>query len=113
MVVFPKAQSIVPTGNLQKLLYDRELIAVLAKQIVAGQVEAHIEMACDFPAEYKTFKEVENCVQGAKETVQDYLEDLLVDFREALYSACREAEINVKNVTFEPDGLKDAEVEVK
>lgn len=112
MVVFPRSEPI-PTANLQKMLYDKQLISIMAKQIVAGQVEAHIEMACDYGNEYKTFKEVENCIQGAKETVGDYLDDILSEFRDALYAAAREAEITVKNVTFEGEGLKDAEVEVK
>lgn len=112
MVVFPRAEPI-PTANLQKMLYDKDLIAIMAKQILAGQVEAHIEMACDYGNEYKTFSEVENCIQGAKETVNDYLDDILSEFRDALYAAAREAEITVKTVTFEGEGLKDAEVEVK
>lgn len=106
------AQAVVPPRNLQKMLYDKATIAALAKQIVANQVEAHIDMVCDFSTEYKTFAEVENCIQGAKETAGDIIEDLLVDFREALYSAARECEIKVRNVTFENDGPKDAEVEI-
>lgn len=106
------AQAVVPPRNLQKMLYDKQTITALAKQIVANQVEAHIDMVCDFSTEYKTFAEVENCIQGAKETAAEYIEDLLNDFREELYSAAREVEIKVRQATFANDGLQDAEVEI-
>lgn len=112
MVVFPKAGSVIPSTNLQKLLYDKELIQVLACQLVAGQVEAHIEMACDFNTEHKDFASVDMCIQGAKETVNDYIEDLLTDFREMLYESVRKVEVTTKNAIFEAEGLKDAEVSV-
>lgn len=112
MIIVPRSAPI-PTTYLQKMLYDKEIIAALAAQLVGNQVEAHIDMISDAGTEYKTFSEVENCIQGAKETVEDYVADLLTDFRESLYTAIRATQINVTKVEFEKDGLKDAEVEVK
>lgn len=112
MIIVPRSAPI-PTTYLQKMLYDKEIIAALAAQLVGNQVEAHIDMISDAGTEYKTFSEVENCIQGAKETVEDYVADLLTDFRESLYAAIRATQINVTKVEFEKDGLKDAEVEVK
>lgn len=112
MIIVPRSLP-VNTAYLQKVLFDKDMIRVLAAQLVGNQVEAHIDMISDAGTEYKTFGEVENCIHGAKETVEDYVADLLTDFRESLYAAIREVEINVTKVEFEKDGLKDAEVEVK
>jgi len=112
MIIVPRSQP-VNTAYLQKMLYDKEMIAALAAQLVGNQVEAHIDMISDAGTEYKTFSEVESCIQGAKETVEDYVADLLTDFRESLYEAIRATQITVSKVEFEKDGLKDAAVEVK
>lgn len=111
-ITVPRSQP-VNTAYLQKMLYDKEIIAALAAQLVGNQVEAHIDMISDAGTEYTTFGEVESCIQGAKETVEDYVADLLTDFRDSLYEAIRATQINVTKVTFEKDGIADVDVEVK
>lgn len=111
-MIIISAQAVIPPRNLQKMLYDKETITALAKQIVAAQVEAHIEMGSDFGAEYNKFEEVEQVIQDAKVTAEDYIEDLLTEFRGMLYDAVRATEIKVKTVSFEKDGFVDAVVEV-
>lgn len=100
----------VQNDNIHKVLYSRELIRALARQIVAGQVEGHLEMISDCSSDYSSFKEVESCIQGAKETVIDYAEDLLTDFRDTLYAEIAKVDIRVDSVVFKKDGEIDADV---
>ena len=94
---------IVPKHHLQSLLYDKNKIKALACQIVAGHVEAHLDMISDAGVnEYKTFQEVADCIQGAKESVKDYLEDLLHDFRETLYEEVAKVKIDTKAMILKP-----------
>ena len=114
MVILPRNEmAFVPHHTLQKLLYDRELIKYLAAQLVAGQVEAHIEMGHDCSSEYPTHAAAAAMIQGAKTTVEDYFEDLVMEFRDSVYEAIRNVEIDVKSTTFSAEGFEDAEVEVK
>lgn len=109
----------MPNSNhLQKFMYDRDTIKALAVQIVAAQVEAHIDMISDAGTkEYPTFQEVANCIQGAKETVNDYIADLLHDFRAMLYAEVAKVTVETKSVILKPDASGrvdiDAEVDVK
>ena len=112
MIEFTQTTATVPPTNLQKLLYSRELIAALARQLVAGQVEGHIDMLSDFGADYRSFPEVDDCIQGAKESVKDYVEDLLTEFRDNLYAEIENTVIETKNVQFNKDGFVDADVSV-
>lgn len=99
--------------NLQTVLHEKQLIAQLARQIVAGQVEAHIDMGHDCSSEYPTHLLAAGMIQGAKTTVEDYVEDLLTEFRGELYDAIRKVEIEVKTTTFSAEGFEDADVIVK
>lgn len=112
MITTINTDMMVPSSNLQKMLFDKALIKQLAVQLVAGHVEAHLDMMSDFLGEYQTFSEAELCVKSAKETVEDYMADLLEDFREELYSAVRERTITVDAVKFTKEGAVDADVTV-
>lgn len=103
----------VPAHNLQKVMYDRELIAQLARQLVACQVEAHIEMGRDFGDEYDSFVAADGFVQGAKDTVVDYFEDLVAEFRENVLAAMKDVKITTKSVTLSDAGFEDAVVSVE
>jgi hypothetical protein len=114
MIILPQDVSLsVPHHTLQKLMYDKALIKQLAIQIVAGQVEAHIEMGCDSPSEYGNHADAAAMIGDAKTTAEDYFADLVTEFRDAVYEAIRTVEVNVKSTTFSPEGLEDALVEVK
>lgn len=102
----------VPADNLQKLLYSDALIKQLAVQLTASQVEAHLDMMSDFIGEYKTFDEAELCIKGAKDSVEDMVDDLLTDFRDQLYAALANVNITVTAVKFEREGAVDADVTV-
>ena len=102
----------VPARNLQKLMYDRDLIRQLARQLMANQVEAHLEMGYDCGSEYKTHAEAAAMIEGAKDTVNDYVYDLLAEFTAALRTELSEVKINVKSTKFSSEGFEDAEVEV-
>ena len=114
MITLPRDERLfVPHYTLQKLLYDKELIKMLARQLVAGQVEAHLEMGYDCGSEYKTHFEAASMIAGAKVTVEDYIEDLLTEFRGELIEQVRNVQIHVKSTKFSAEGFEDAEVEVK
>ena len=98
---------------LASLLHERNSIRALAIQLVAGQVEAHIDMISDAGAkEYSTYGEVADCIAGAKETVLDYVEDLLTEFRDMLHEEIAKVKIDTKAVMLKRDDEIDAEVNV-
>lgn len=104
----------INVANLQKLLRNPNLIKRLATQLVASQVEAHIMLFRD--GEYddvETFNDACAVLRGAKVTVEDYVEDLLTEFRESLYEHIRLVEIDVKTVKLSAQGIEDADVEVR
>lgn len=92
----------IPNSNLQKLLYDKVAIRALSVQLVSGQVEAHLDMISDAHKELQSFEEVANCIQGAKESVKDYIEDLLTDFRTTLYEEIAKVKVETKEVILKP-----------
>lgn len=100
-------------SRLQKMLHSKELIKALAVQMVAGQVEAHLDMISDAGSkEYSNFVEVDACIQNAKETVKDYLEDLLSDFETTLYAEIAKVDIKTTAVLLKPNDEIDADVTV-
>ena len=101
-----------PVGNPEQFFYKQEYIQVLSRYLVANQVEGHLEMVRDFPVEYKTFGEVAGCVKTAKESVIDYIEDLLVEFRDRLLAEVANVNIEVDAVMFKKDGDIDADVTI-
>ena len=114
MITLPRDEMLfVPHHTLQKLLYDKALIKSLAIQLVASQVEAHIEMGYDCASEYKTHTEAAAMIGNAKATVEDYFEELVMEFRDSVYEAIRNVEIEVKSTSFSAEGFEDAEVVVK
>jgi hypothetical protein len=114
MITLPKDEALfVPHHSLQKMLHNPELIKMLARQLVAAQVEAHIDMAHDCGSEYPSHAEAAAVIKDAKTTVEDYFEELVMEFRDSVYEAIRSVEIDVKSTTFSAEGFEDAEVEVK
>ncbi len=104
----------ISVKNLQKALYNQELIKQLARELVASHVEALIEMAADCdPGEFSTYSEAESYLKDAQTTVEDYMGDLLTDFRDSLYEHIRLVEIDVKTVKLSAQGIEDADVEVR
>ena len=112
IVVHTDETKFVPAKNLQKLMYDRDLIKQLARQLVANQVEAHLEMGYDMGGEYTTHAEAATMIEGAKETVHDYVFDLMAEFSAALTAELRDVNIKVKSTSFSAEGFEDAVVEV-
>lgn len=114
MIILPQDEKLfVPHHTLQKLMFDKALIKQLAIQIVAGQVEAHIEMGCDSPAEYNNHADAAAMIGDAKTTAEDYFADLVTEFRDAVYESIRAVNVTVKSTTFSAEGLEDAVVEVQ
>jgi hypothetical protein len=98
---------------VQSALSDKNFIRALATQLVAGQVEAHVEMISDAgPSEYRTFDDVAGCIAGAKETVQDFLADLLEEFCTDLNEEIKNVNIRTIAVLMKPDNEIDADVTV-
>jgi hypothetical protein len=106
---------IIHNYYLQKVLHDRDTIRALAVQLVGAQVEAHLDMISDAGTiEYGTFKEVAGCIQGAKESVKDYIADLLADFTTTLYEEVAKVKVETKAFIQKPtaDGRIDIDAEV-
>ena len=103
----------ISVKNLQKVLYNQELIKQLARELVASHVEAHIEMAASRgPGEFNTYSEAEAYLKAAQESIEDYMDDLLTEFRDSLYNAVCSCKIDVKSIKLSKDGLEDADVHV-
>ena len=108
---------VLSRSHLQKMLYDQDTIRALAVQLVAGQVEAHLDMISDAGIkEYGTFQEVDDCIQGAKESVKDYINDLIADFTSTLFAQISLVKVETKAFIQKPntrDGIElDADVDV-
>lgn len=114
MITTTLTNETVSVKNLQKVLFNQALIEQLARELVAGHVECHIDMAqdCD-PGEFSTYSEAETYLKAAQSSVEDYMADLLQDFRDSLYEAVRGVTVDVKSIKLSKDGLEDADVEVR
>ncbi len=103
----------VRSNYIAGALHTTELIRAMAVQMVAAQVEGHLDMISDAgPKEYSTFEDVSGCIAGAKETVVDYVEDLLEEFRTSLLAEIARVKIDTKAVILKPEGEIDADVVV-
>ena len=100
-------------GYLQGLLTDKAFIQALATQLVANQVEAHLDMIQDAGSdEYGQFDEVADCVAGAKETLDDYLAELLEEFCTELTNEIKNVHIKTTAVKLLPGDDIDADITV-
>lgn len=102
----------VSASNLQAVMYDKRIIRAMAVQIVANQVEAHLEMINDCSEDYRTFNEVEHCLMGAKDTVNEFIEDMLVDFRHAMHAELAAVTVEMTRMIINKDESIDAIVHI-
>lgn len=102
----------VNSTNLIAIFNNRQLIAAIARQLVASQVEGHIEMMEEFPAEHPNYASVRGCIKGAKDGMEDVINDYLAEFRENLLGAIEDVQIEVANATFNAAGFVDATAEI-
>lgn len=115
MITVQQTNETVSVKNLDKVLYNEELIKQLARTLVAGHVECHIDMAQDMGDEIDeigTYADAECHLKAAQSSVEDYMADLLTEFRDSLYNAVRSCKIDVKSIKLSKDGLDDADVHV-
>lgn len=114
MITTKMTNETVKMTYLQKVLTNQEVIKQLARELVAGHVECHIDMCADMdPGEIGTYAEAEQYLKAAQESVEDYMADLLTEFRDALYNEVRACKVNVKSIKLSKDGMEDADVEVE
>jgi hypothetical protein len=112
MITMQNVEFTVRNSNLQALLWQTDAVRAMAVQIVAGQVEGHLDMISDAGVkEYSTYEEVDACIQGAKESVKDYIEDMIAEFRSSLLEEIAKIKIETKAVLLKKDDI-DADVEV-
>lgn len=103
----------VRESHLQAVLYNKDMIRAMAVQMVTNQVEAHLAMISDAgQEEYSTYKDVADCIQGAQDSVKEYIADLLGEFRDTLHEEIAKVKIETKGVILRPDGDVDADVNV-
>lgn len=112
MIEFALPSVTVKPSNLSAVLYSRELVAALARQLVASQVEAHLDMMADYPSEYKSYGDINACIQGAKDGTVDYINDMLVEFKDELLAAIDNVKIETTAVKISSEGIVDADVNV-
>lgn len=99
--------------NLNTVLFREDLIAQLAKLLVSDHVECFLDMAQDMPDAPQNYTETNQYLQGVKASlVEGFLPDLLSDFRQALYEAIDEVQIDLKSVTVSENGVEDIVVEI-
>jgi len=107
MIEIAPALATVHSGNLQKVLYDKHLIAALARQLVASSAEGHIEMISDFPGEYNTFADVDKVMQYSKDAAADMFTDFVTEFRDAVHAEIQKVNIEVRKVNFTKEFVDD------
>ncbi len=112
MITMQNVEFTVRNSYLSAVLHQTDAIRALAVQLVAGQIEGHLDMINDAGVkEYSTYEEVDDCIQGAKESVKDYIEDLIADFRSSLLEEIAKVKIETKAVLLKKNDI-DADVEV-
>ena len=112
MIEFTLPSATISSSNLSAVLYSRELIAALARQLVASQVEAHLDIMADYPSEYKSYGDINACVQGAKDGTVDYINHMLEEFKGELLAAIDNVKIETTAVKISSEGIVDADVNV-
>lgn len=114
MIKTKQADVTIPGNYLQKVLHDRDFIKALAREIVGSMVEARLDMAADCgDVAIETFKQAQEYVGHARQDADYYLQDILVEFRDALHEAVAATTVEVTSVKFGKDGLEDADVVVQ
>ena len=103
----------VSRDKLFASLYDHAIIKEIALQVVANQVEAHIDMMSDFPSEYDSYGSAKMPIAAAKFDVNDMINDLIDDFKQNLLDAVKLVEIDVQSVETDINGFVNANVTVK
>jgi (p)ppGpp synthase/HD superfamily hydrolase len=112
MITTPASTCNIRNENLIAVFYDKAAIDALAVQLVASQVEGAIDMMSDMPVEYTNFKDISDCIAGAKESANDYVEDLIAEFRERLEQSLLRVKVSTKEVILRGDDDIDANVEI-
>lgn len=102
----------VNSDRLEYVFHSRELIAALARQLVAGHIEGFIEMMSEFPTEYSDFSSVRSHLISSKDGMEEAISILLEEFRDNLHAAVDCVQIEVTNAVFDSQGLVDANVEI-
>ena len=113
VIVSPKSVPMMPAG----ILFKKAFVDQLARELLASQAEATLEMVADFNEEYSTFEEFRELIEGpamspggVHDNTLDAVDDILAEFRELLVRAITETKVVVASVTMDKDGLKDAEI---
>ena len=115
VIIKPKSVPMMPAG----ILFKKAFVEQVARELLASQAEALLEMAVDFNEEYNTFEEFRDLIEGpamapggVHDTTLDSLDDVLAEFRELLTQAITETKVKLINVTTDKDGLSDAVIEI-
>lgn len=99
--------------SASSVLYNEASQLAIAREAIANQIEAMIEIASDMPEEYVTYDEVEGMLEGAKETTIDFLRDAVAEFEANLIKMVQEKfRIEVEQITFNRRGFEDANVKI-
>ena len=97
-----------------KMLESRAHVAALARQMVAYQVEAYIEMASEFPEEYTSFAQVKDLLEdGAKDSTMEIVDELAAQFRDLLAEAVAATKVTVTAAKFDANGVVDADANIE
>lgn len=100
--------------QLEQVLTDRKVVAVLARQLVASHLEMMVDASEDTFASFDniSFVGISNSLQSSKVAVEDYVSDLLAELRYNLLEEIHATKIEVRSLTITSKGLRDAEIVV-
>lgn len=96
--------------NMSRVLHDANTIKAMAVQLVAVQVESHIDMMNDCDEEI-TFASMKTTINDSKEAVIEYIQDLVAEFKQQLIEEINNVDVRLKQVILS-EKCVDANVEV-
>jgi hypothetical protein len=114
MITISPSPAHYTTSLRLNMLESRTHLAALAREMVANQVEAYIEMASEFPEEYTSYTQVKDLLEeGAKDSTMEIVDDLAAQFRDMLAEAIAATKVTVTAAKFDVNGVVDADVTVE
>lgn len=113
-VVYNAEKRLFPASDV--LWSKPELINAMVRDVLIGQTEAFIDMTidCERPEDI-TRASMNETLRGVKDSARDYLEDVVADFRRAVFEALDKANYGavVTGIKYDLAGdVKDIEVDV-
>lgn len=94
---------LIPPENLSSAFGDTMFIAELAQQLFRDHIECGLDLSIEDEA-LNSFDDVVQCIDVSKDSVIEYIDDIIDDFRGMLVERVRNVGATIQTVTFDGSG---------